>query len=121
MERGWEEGSPLYQQIQERLITGIVQGLWKPGDNLPSVRQVAVELQVNPLTVSRAFRELVDDGIALAQRGQAMVVAPQADVRLREQLLQRFWAEEWPRWQARLQLLGLTLNDLSHPPVEPSP
>ena len=76
----WSDGSPIYRQLKERVVAMIIDGELKPGDALPSVRTVAAEYQLNPITVSRAFQELADEGLVEKRRGLGMFVlegAPQ--------------------------------------------
>lgn len=113
MTQHWDNDQPIYRQLAAHTVAAIVDGSLAEGDLLPSVRQVAVDFQVNPLTVSKAYQSLVDEGLVQAQRGIGMRVTEGA----RQQLLAReraqFINEEWPRFRTRMQQLGLTLNDLS--------
>ena len=95
----WNEKDPIYLQLHQYLAQLILQGVIKQGDALPSVRQLAVEQHVNPITVSKAIAILVDDGIALKRRGR-----------------DRFLAEEWPSIHQRISLLGLSVTDLLKEP-----
>ena len=70
----WSDGTPIYRQLKERVIALMLEGELKPGDALPSVRQVAADYQVNPITVSRAYQELVDEGLVEKRRGLGMFV-----------------------------------------------
>lgn len=113
MTQHWDNDQPIYRQLAAHTVAAIVDGSLAEGDLLPSVRQVAVDFQVNPLTVSKAYQSLVDEGLVQAQRGIGMRVTEGA----RQQLLAReraqFINEEWPRLRTRMQQLGLTLDDLS--------
>src|SRR5690606_7045615 len=64
----WSDGAPIYRQLKERVIAMMLDGLLKPGDALPSVRQVAAEYQLNPITVSRAYQELADEALVEKRR-----------------------------------------------------
>jgi len=103
----WNDNTPIYRQLKTRVVTMMLDGTLQSGDALPSVRQIAAELQLNPITVSRAYQELSDEGLVEKRRGIGMYVAQGA----REQLLaserERFLREEWPGMLARIRLLGL--------------
>jgi len=103
---------PIFKQIRHRLVDMIVSGTVEPGDALPSVRQIAGELSVNPLTVTKAFEALVDLGVVEKRRGMGMFVAQGAAQTLLEHERNRFLAEEWPRIAQRIAALGLRLQDL---------
>ena len=108
----WSDASPIYLQLKEKVVAMMLDGILKPGDALPSVRQVAAEFQLNPITVSRAYQELVDQALVEKRRGLGMYVNEGA----REQLLaserERFLSEEWPKVLERIERLGLDLEDL---------
>jgi GntR family transcriptional regulator len=108
----WNEKDPIYQQIHQYLAQLILDGVIDEGAALPSVRQLAVEQHVNPITVSKAISMLVDDGIALKRRGLGMFVADGAAEQLKIQMRARFLSEEWPSIHHRIGLLGLSLTEL---------
>lgn len=108
----WADGSPIYRQLKEKVIAMMLEGQLKSGDALPSVRQVAAEYQLNPITVSRAYQELVDDGMVEKRRGIGMYVTDGANTKLRNNERDRFLKEEWPLVLERIQLLGLDLSEL---------
>lgn len=103
----WNDNAPIYRQLREKVIAMILDGVLKEGDALPSVRQVAGDFQLNPITVSKAYQELANDNLIDKRRGLGMYVAEGA----REQLLarerERFLREEWPLLMERIQRLGL--------------
>jgi len=103
----WNDNAPIYRQLREKVIAMILDGVLKEGDALPSVRQVASDFQLNPITVSKAYQELAVDNLIDKRRGLGMYVAEGA----REQLLaserERFLREEWPLLMERIQRLGL--------------
>jgi len=113
MTQDWRSDQPIYRQLAAQTVAAIVDGSLAEGDLLPSVRQVAVEFQVNPLTVSKAYQLLVDEGLVDAQRGIGMRVCQGARQQLMARERARFLNEEWPRFKTRLQQLGLTIDDLS--------
>jgi len=112
MEARWDDNQPIYWQLREKTVAAILDGTLSEGQPLPSVRQVAVDFQINPLTVSKAYQSLVDDGLVAKRRGVGMFVREGA----REQLLQsernRFLNEEWPRLAERIEKLGLSIDEL---------
>ena len=112
MDREWNDSQPIYRQLRDRVVAMILDGVLKEGDPLPSVRTVAAEYRVNPITVLKGYQELVDERLVETRRGRGMFV----NVGARDLLLQgerrRFLDEEWPRVYATIQRLGLTPEDL---------
>ena len=108
----WSDGAPIYRQLKERVIAMMLDGILKPGEALPSVRQVAAEYQLNPITVSRAYQELADEGLVEKRRGLGMFVTEEASRQLRSSERERFLRDEWPAVAERIQRLGLSLQDL---------
>lgn len=108
----WNDNLPIYRQLRDRVVAMILDGVLNQGDALPSVRQVAVDYQLNPITVSKAYQELVDEQLVEKRRGLGMYITDGA----REQLLaserERFLREEWPILKDRLRRLGLDLETL---------
>ena len=111
----WSDGSPIYRQLKERVVAMIIDGELKPGDALPSVRTVAAEYQLNPITVSRAFQELADEGLVEKRRGLGMYVLEGAPQQLLSSERQRFLTEEWPHVRERIERLGLDPAELIDP------
>jgi GntR family transcriptional regulator len=108
----WSDTTPIYLQLKERVLTMMLDGVLKPGDALPSVRQVAADFQLNPITVSRAYQELADEMLVEKRRGLGMYVTEGAPEKLLASERDRFLREEWPAMVARIQRLGLKLDDL---------
>ena len=108
----WNDGAPIYRQLKERVIAMMLDGILKPGEALPSVRQVAAEYQLNPITVSRAYQELADEGLVEKRRGLGMFVTEEASRQLRSSERERFLRDEWPAVIERIHRLGLSLQDL---------
>ena len=108
----WSDGAPIYRQLKERVIAMMLDGQLKPGDALPSVRQVAAEYQLNPITVSRAYQELADEALVEKRRGLGMFVTEEASKKLRSSERERFLQEEWPLVVERIERLGLSARDL---------
>ena len=111
----WSDGAPIYRQLKERVVAMLLDGVLKPGDALPSVRQVAAEYQLNPITVSRAYQELADEALVEKRRGLGMYVTEGAPARLKTSERDRFLTEEWPLVLERIQRLGLDLQELLDP------
>lgn len=108
----WSDGAPIYRQLKERVIAMMLDGQLKPGDALPSVRQVAAEYQLNPITVSRAYQELADEALVEKRRGLGMYVTEEASKKLLGNERERFLTEEWPQVLERIRLLGLRPEEL---------
>jgi GntR family transcriptional regulator len=111
----WSDGAPIYRQLKERVIAMMLDGVLKPGDALPSVRQVAAEYQLNPITVSRAYQELADEALVEKRRGLGMYVTEEASKKLLGNERERFLTEEWPLVLERIQRLGLSMDELLQP------
>lgn len=111
----WSDGAPIYRQLKERVVAMMLDGELKPGDALPSVRQVAAEYQLNPITVSRAYQELADEALVEKRRGLGMYVTEEASKKLLANERERFLTEEWPLVLQRIQRLGLSMDDLLAP------
>jgi len=108
----WNDNAPIYRQLKERVVGMMLDGLLKPGDALPSVRQVAADYQLNPITVSRAYQELVDETLVEKRRGMGMYVTEGAVEKLLASERDRFLLEEWPAMVERIRRLGLNLEQL---------
>jgi len=107
MDPEWNDSQPIYRQIRDRVVAMILDGLLKEGDPLPSVRHVATESRVNPLTVLKAYQQLVEERLVEKRRGLGMYV----NVGARDLLLtaerQKFLSEQWPEIRATIVRLGL--------------
>ena len=112
MDREWNDSQPIYRQLRDRVVAMILDGILKEGDPLPSVRTVAAEYRVNPLTVLKGYQELVDEGLVETRRGLGMFINDGARRQLLEGERQKFLREEWPRISALIQRLGLTEKEL---------
>src|SRR5205814_4135953 len=112
MNREWNDSQPIYRQLRDRVVHMILDGVLKEGDSLPSVRNVASEYLVNPLTVLKAYQELVDEELVEKRRGLGMFVKPGAHDLLLSAERQKFLSEEWPRVFATIQRLGLNAKEL---------
>src|SRR5690625_3220253 len=107
----WDPNLPIYQQLRDKTVAAILDGTLAEGEALPSVRQVAVDFKVNPLTVSKAYQSLVDDDLIDARRGVGMFVREGAQARLLKSERRRFLETEWPRRAERIQQLGLAIEE----------
>jgi GntR family transcriptional regulator len=112
MTQDWREDVPIYRQIKDRVISAILDGSMKEGEAIPSVRTVAVDLQVNPLTVSKAYQELADEGIVERRRGLGMFVPEGLRARLGSSERDTFLKVEWPQIVDRIKRLGVDASDL---------
>jgi GntR family transcriptional regulator len=108
----FNDTQPIYRQLRDRVIALILDGVLKEGDPLPSVRNVAAEYRVNPLTVLKSYAQLVDDHLVEKRRGLGMFVRVDAQHNLLRAERERFLSEEWPRIHATIQRLGLSSQDL---------
>lgn len=108
----WTDDQPIYRQLKDKVVAAIVEGSLREGEALPSVRNVAVDLQINPITASKAYQELVMDGLVEKKRGLGMFVVDGARSKLVEAERDRFLNEEWPRVMETIRRLGLDIEAL---------
>lgn len=113
MQHQWNERDPIFLQIRDQIVGMILGNSLREDEQLPSVRQVAAEYSVNPITVMKAYQLLADEGVLDKRRGLGMFIQDGARERLLEQERRRFLDEEWPRILRRVEELGLSLDDLS--------
>jgi GntR family transcriptional regulator len=112
MDREWNDSQPIYRQLRDLIVAMIIDGILAEGDPLPSVRNLAAEYRVKPLTVLKGYQQLVDDGLVEKRRGLGtFIVAGARDLLLRAER-QRFLVEQWPLIQATIRRLDLTPQDL---------
>ena len=112
MDREWNDSQPIYRQLRDRVVAMILDRVLKEGDPLPSVRNVAAEYRVNPLTVLKGYQQLVDEGLVESTRGLGMFINDGARSLLLEAERQKFLGEEWPRVRATIERLGLKAEEL---------
>jgi GntR family transcriptional regulator len=112
MNREWHEHQPIYRQLRDRAAHMILDGVLKEGEPLPSVRSVATEFQVNPLTVLKAYQQLADEQLVEKRRGLGMFVKTGARDLLLKGERQKFLTEEWPRIAATIERLGIKPKEL---------
>src|SRR5246127_4632130 len=107
MDPQWDDGQPIYRQLRDRVVAMILEGVLKEGDPLPSVRSVAADFRLNPLTVLKGYEQLVEK-----RRGRGMFVSTGARKALMKDERQRFLEDDWPKIYATIQRLGLTQDEL---------
>ena len=112
MDPKWNEDLPIYRQLRDRVVAMILEGALTDGDALPSVRNVAAEYRLNPLTVLKGYQELVDEGLVEKKRGRGMFVTDGARTQLLKDERQRFLEKEWPQVAATIDRLGLDAAEL---------
>jgi GntR family transcriptional regulator len=112
MDSEWNDGQPIYRQLRDRVVAMILDGVLKEEDPLPSVRNVAAEYRVNPLTVLKGYQQLVDEGLVETKRGRGMFIKTGARSLLLQGERQKFLSEEWPRIYATILRLGLKPKEL---------
>lgn len=112
MDPKWNEDQPIYRQLRDRVVAMVLEGVLGDGDALPSVRNVAAEYRLNPLTVLKGYQELVDEGLVEKKRGRGMFVLEGAQARLLKAERERFLEKEWPLILATIERLGLQPADL---------
>ena len=108
----WNDNTPIYRQLRDRVVAMILDGVLKQGDALPSVRQVAADFQINTITVSKAYQELVDENLVEKRRGLGMYVTEGARSALLKSEREHFLHEEWPPLAARLERMEIDLATL---------
>jgi len=120
MEPQWDDSLPIYRQLRDRVVAMILEGVLKEGDPLPSVRSVAAEYRLNPLTVLKGYQQLVDEQLVEKRRGRGMFVNAGARSALMKDERQRFLHDEWPKVSATIQRLGLSIAELLRTATPPS-
>lgn len=108
----WDDNLPIYKQLRDHVVAMILDGTLKETEALPSVRTVAADYKLNPITVSKAYQSLVDEGIVEKKRGLGMFVMEGARLRLNDAEKQRFLEDEWPQITERIERLGLDTEQL---------
>ena len=116
----WDNSQPIYRQLRDRVVAMILEGVLKEGDALPSVRNVAAEFRLNPLTVLKGYQQLVDEQLVEKRRGRGMYVSAGAAVALRADERRRFLEADWPKVRATIARLGLSLEELLRAPTAPN-
>ena len=117
MDLEWNDSQPIYRQLRDRVVAMILDGVLKEGDPLPSVRNVAAEYRVNPLTVLKGYQQLVDEELVEKKRGLRMFIKEGARNLLMKGERDKFLSEDWPRIHATIERLGLKTDDLLNMPT----
>ena len=112
MDADWNDDQPIYRQLRDRVVAMLLEGVISDGDALPSVRNVAAEYRLNPLTVLKGYQELVDEELVEKRRGRGMYVLPGARDRVLADERRRFLDDQWPEVVATMQRLGISPEDL---------
>lgn len=112
MDPNWNDNQPIYRQLRDRMVALILEGALKEGDPLPSVRSVAADYRLNPLTVLKAYQQLVDERLVEKRRGRGMFVSEGARQLLLSGERERFLTEEWPHILAVIRRLGFSAEEL---------
>jgi GntR family transcriptional regulator len=112
MDPHWNDNQPIYRQLRDRMVALILEGALKEGDPLPSVRAVAADYRLNPLTVLKAYQQLVDEGLVDKRRGRGMYVGDGARLLLLAGERERFLQQEWPHILALIHRLGFSAEEL---------
>jgi GntR family transcriptional regulator len=126
MDPQWDDSQPIYRQLRDRVVAMILEGVLKEGDPLPSVRSVAAEFRLNPLTVLKGYQQLVDEQLVEKRRGRGMYVNAGAKQALMKDERQHFLDNEWPKIYATISRLGFSVEELTRkgaaaPAVQPFP
>ena len=116
MDSHWNDNQPIYRQLRDKVVAMILEGTLGEGDALPSVRSMAAEHTLNPLTVLKGYQQLVDEGLVEKKRGRGMFVTTGARVHLMRDERARFLEQEWPRVLSTIERLGLDPVDLLRKP-----
>ena len=116
----WDNSQPIYRQLRDRVVAMILEGVLKEGDPLPSVRNVAAEFRLNPLTVLKGYQQLVDEQLVEKRRGRGMYVSAGAAAALRTDERRRFLDSDWPKVRATIARLGLSVEQLLQAPSSPA-
>lgn len=112
MDREWNDSQPIYRQLRDTIAAMILDRVLNEGDPLPSVRTVAAEYRVNPITVLKSYQQLVDEGLVESRRGRGMFINAGARELLLRAERERFLTEQWPRIDETIRRLGLTAEEL---------
>lgn len=121
MDNEWNDDLPIYRQLRDRVVAMILEGVLEDGDALPSVRNVAADYRLNPLTVLKGYQELVDEGLVEKRRGRGMFVNEGAQAQLLKDERKRFLEQQWPEIRATIERLGLDAESLLQNAEETSP
>ena len=104
----WNDNTPIYQQLRDRIISLIIEGELKEGEAVPSVRQVSSDYRINHLTVAKAYQELMAEGLLEKRRGIGMFVLAGAQQKLLKKEQEKFLTAEFPELLKRIRRLGIS-------------
>jgi DNA-binding transcriptional regulator YhcF (GntR family) len=121
MDPQWDDSQPIYRQLRDRVVAMILEGVLKEGDPLPSVRAVAAEFRLNPLTVLKGYQQLVDEQLVEKKRGRGMFVNEGARLTLMKDERSHFLETEWPKVYATISRLGFTTEELMNKAARSAP
>jgi GntR family transcriptional regulator len=108
----WDEHTPIYRQLMDLLIHRILDETYVEGEMLPSVRQLANDFQINPLTVAKVYKELARDNFTDKKRGEGLIIKKGVRAALLKRERAKFLKEEWPQIKMRMQRMGIDVKDL---------
>ncbi|TOG31554.1 GntR family transcriptional regulator [Vibrio parahaemolyticus] len=108
----WHDHQPIFRQLADQITQQILQGIWKEGEALPSVRSISADMKINHLTVMKGYQLLVDEGLVEKKRGQGMFVAQGAIQQLRSAEKARFLEQQIPQIADTLQRLDMSVDEL---------
>lgn len=112
MSHHWNDSEPIYLQLADEIKDMILNGDVTTGEALPSVRQLAIEYQVNPITVSKSYQLLVDDQLVDKKRGLGMFVAQDAALKLKHEQKKLFMTQQWPQIISKIEQLDIDTESL---------
>ncbi len=107
-----QQSRPVYLKLRDLIAAAIIEGTYREGEMLPSVRAFAAAQGANPLTAAKAYQQFQADGLVEVQRGVGMYVVPGAAAKLRTAERAHFITSEWPEIQARMRRLGIEPSEL---------
>jgi len=108
----WDNKTPIYEQLKDKITAEIIEGAIKEGENIPSIRHIASLYRINPLTVSKAYQLLMDEDVVEKQRGLGLFVKPGAKNKLSSKQKKVFLTEEWPIIVKKIERLGVDKEEL---------
>lgn len=113
MQVTWNDNTPIYQQLRDRIVTLIIEGRLQEGEAVPSVRQVSSDYRINHLTVAKAYQELMSEGLLEKKRGIGIFVLTGARRKLLEQEREKFQKSEFPDLLKRIRRLGISRQQIT--------
>ena len=114
----WDPDKPIYIQLYQQVVARIIDGYIKEGEALPSVRRVAAEYQINPITISKAYQMLQDEQLVEKQRGKGLFVKAGSQEIILNRERNSFLIEQWPEILKQITRLKLSAEQLLTPTTE---